>query len=266
MNMECQRRTSVFGATVSSLGQWKQRSDSKICTNMLGNPVLSVLCVEPIMEIWILIRSLSHWHLIHPFVGWYNLTSAWHFVWKILTNCFHESVNVPAFYQNYSWEQIMWAGQRWHWRLWRGLRLTTFNFSFHQRPLQGSLTQPNCDKDQLYSRPGLWFNTNVTSDGPLLAKDDLSSRKKKSADKDINPQIWITPAALGLLYRGVRVPPSGHTLYWNCAADYVIRYSAESTLQWFATFIIPKTQLGKCLQSDIIQLKDKTERKKNTLQ
>lgn len=162
MNMECQRRTSVFGArisTVSSLGQWKQRSDSKICTNMLGNPVLSVLCVEPIMEIWILIRSLSHWHLIHPFVAWYNLTSAWHFVGKILTNCFHESVNVPAFYQNHSWEQIMWVGQRWHWRLWQGLRLTTFNFSFHRRPLQGSLTQPNCDKDQLYSRPGLWFNT-----------------------------------------------------------------------------------------------------------
>lgn len=58
-----------------SVGQWRRRRHTtvKICTNTLGNPALYVLSVELIIEIWIVECSPSHWHLVHPFVSWYNL-------------------------------------------------------------------------------------------------------------------------------------------------------------------------------------------------
>lgn len=47
------------------------------------------LCSEPVIEIWVLIRSLSLWHLIHPFAAWYNLPLVWHCVtgksWQIVS-------------------------------------------------------------------------------------------------------------------------------------------------------------------------------------
>lgn len=61
----------------SSVGQSRRRRSHitvKICSNIFP----SVLCLEPVIEIWVLICSLSLWHLIHPFPGWYNLASAWH--------------------------------------------------------------------------------------------------------------------------------------------------------------------------------------------
>ena len=63
-----------------SVGQWRRRGRTtvKICTSTLGNLVLYVLSVELIIEIWIVECSQSHWHLVHPFVSWYNLASAWH--------------------------------------------------------------------------------------------------------------------------------------------------------------------------------------------
>lgn len=64
--------------------------------------------------------------------------------------------------------------------------------------------------------PRLWFsNINVTSDCPLLANDDLSSSKEMSTEGDANLWIWITSGELGLLYRSVRVPPSGQIVQWK---------------------------------------------------
>lgn len=103
-----------------SVGQWRWRSCNtvKICTNMLGIPVLSVLSVEPIIEIWILLCSLSHWRLILPFVRWYwichqrdTLTLCDAFNHKVLTKCFQKSDHFPAAMKNQRGDRIIWAGE-----------------------------------------------------------------------------------------------------------------------------------------------------------
>lgn len=143
---------SVFGVCVSIfelflvelLCRTKQEEEEPYYSENMQQHVPSVLCLEPVIEIWVLICSLSLWHLIHPFPGWYNLASAWHCVnffchGKILTNCFCKVSIFP----------LPGKPQRWHCGRQGGLH----PFRIHWRPLcgGGSPNHPNCDGDQQHS-------------------------------------------------------------------------------------------------------------------
>lgn len=121
-----------------------------------SSPICSV-CGAYNIEIWILICSLAHWHLIHTFVSWYNLASAWHTdtLWRFQSqvNCdklFSRTWQFPCFWENHRGDLIIWAG---------GDDTVDISMAFFSlRSPSGyigelceDLNHPNCDNDQLHS-------------------------------------------------------------------------------------------------------------------